>query len=805
MMAAPSPGRAMLLMARLRLTRLLNQADALLFRAARRKRAGRAATPGKRRNSWLLALLIALMAGFSFTQLARNAVLNLHCHIDAACAATDDQGATYMALEKGAAALATTPFSPHLASALTMMLTLLLLVSVLFAVGSRELAQADWDLEWLATLPVRRKTLLWGRVLERSVSNPTALFALLPLCGLLAWYSGLRWSVPLAMLAMAALLLPLTALCHTLADTGLRMWLPASQLRNLQALTSLASMPILYFVMALGMPNGASFPIEWAAAYPAWSAWTPPGVMIQLLQAATPGRAAALAALLLAQVGLLLAGGVALLGYQLRHGVVASGERASGRPRVRTTMDEPTKAGADHATATPRAGARGLLSPVKRRELRLLSRDRNFLVQSLLLPVVIIGSQLMFNGALHDLGQFAHHPSVVAAVAFGIGSYVLMLSAFQTLNNEGPVLWLLYTFPRNVESVLREKVQLWGVLALFYPLGVFGLALHAGAPLDWPLAGSFLLVLTGMPVFAVIAVALGVFACDPLATDVRTRVRPSYVYLYMLLASFYGYSIYTTFWPQKLVVMVLCGALALAMWQKARDELPYLLDPAAAPPARVSTADGLMAATAFFVLQALIGMLLSDGPGKIGLQGLTIAFASAGATVYGCTRLIYWRNRTAGVPAIVRGGDAGTGTGTGAGAAAGLGLAMAVPAIAVGLAYLAALRHSALAPALSAAATGATLHPGWMLALAVLAAPLCEEFIFRGLIFGGLRRSMGALPAMLVSAAVFAIVHPPLSMLPVFVLGLLTAWSYERSKRLLAPMLVHALYNAAVVSWQLWY
>ena len=55
------------------------------------------------------------------------------------------------------------------------------------------------------------------------------------------------------------------------------------------------------------------------------------------------------------------------------------------------------------------------------------------------------------------------------------------------------------------------------------------------------------------------------------------------------------------------------------------------------------------------------------------------------------------------------------------------------------------------------------------------------------------------------SAAIFAVVHPPLSMLPVFVLGCCAAWTYERSKTLLAPMLVHAVYNAAVLAaqWQL--
>jgi len=36
----------------------------------------------------------------------------------------------------------------------------------------------------------------------------------------------------------------------------------------------------------------------------------------------------------------------------------------------------------------------------------------------------------------------------------------------------------------------------------------------------------------------------------------------------------------------------------------------------------------------------------------------------------------------------------------------------------------------------------------------------------------------------------------------VFALGLCTAWAYERSKTLLAPMLVHALYNAAILGFQ---
>ncbi|WP_308410551.1 CPBP family intramembrane glutamic endopeptidase [Janthinobacterium sp. AD80] len=104
------------------------------------------------------------------------------------------------------------------------------------------------------------------------------------------------------------------------------------------------------------------------------------------------------------------------------------------------------------------------------------------------------------------------------------------------------------------------------------------------------------------------------------------------------------------------------------------------------------------------------------------------------------------------------------------------------------------------------AATPLADHPWngvWLLGLTVLAAPLCEEFIFRGLIQGGLRRSLPAWQAIGIAAAIFAIMHPPASMLPVFVLGLCAGVAYERSGALLAPMLVHAAYNAAILAFQL--
>ncbi|SDG67912.1 MULTISPECIES: CPBP family intramembrane glutamic endopeptidase [unclassified Duganella] len=784
------------LMTRMRLTRQRNVLFNNLFRFRQKK--PRDTTGGKRSNLWILTLVMMVFMCFSFVSMANNAVLNMQCHLDPAseCRYTDNQGEHHNDMHTAEEELATAPFAAPLLHGLTMEVSILFVIAVLLPLGSKEMAQPDWDLEWLVTLPVERGVLLWGRVLERSASNIAGWFALVPAYSVIAWHSGYTWSaLPIALLSAVALL-PLAALLYTLADTGLRMWLPASQLRNLQAVTGLLNLPLIYFVMALGMPAANGFAMNWAREFPSWASWTPPGLVLQAIQSRDLAQLASLSALLLAQILLLMWTGMALLRHQLRHGVVNSGARESARKAVpvRTSSVGATADGGHAVARGPyallTAAAAAILTPLQRRELRLLSRDRNFLFQTLLLPIIIIVSQMVFNGKLNSLEELGEHHTLAASIAFGLGVYVLMLSAFQTLNNEGNVLWLLYTVPRSIESALKEKARLWGVLTMVYPAVVLGISAWYTEQFEWNMLVLLLLVVAGIPIYSMIAVSLGVFACDPLAVDARTRVRPSYVYLYMLLASFYTYCIYTSVWSQKLVVLVLTASMALALWQKARDALPYLLDPAAAPPARVSTADGLIAATAFFIVQGIVLIFAR----KLTMQSITIAFGIAGITVYLLMRLTYWRSKAAGVPVILRGADIGLSLRTAAIAAA--------VACAYGVVYLIALQHSPLWADLLKSAPALQGGRIWIYALAVVAAPLCEEFIFRGLIYGGLRRSMNAPQAMLMSAAIFAVVHPPVSMLPVFILGLCAAWTYERSKTLLAPMLVHAIYNAMVLSMQ---
>jgi membrane protease YdiL (CAAX protease family) len=80
---------------------------------------------------------------------------------------------------------------------------------------------------------------------------------------------------------------------------------------------------------------------------------------------------------------------------------------------------------------------------------------------------------------------------------------------------------------------------------------------------------------------------------------------------------------------------------------------------------------------------------------------------------------------------------------------------------------------------------------------AVVAAPLFEEFVFRRLLYGGLRGRFGAALSMFLSAAIFAAWHMEPDALPVlFVLGLALAHLRERTGGLTAPIAMHACYNA---------
>ncbi|MEA3350418.1 MAG: type II CAAX endopeptidase family protein [Chloroflexota bacterium] len=87
--------------------------------------------------------------------------------------------------------------------------------------------------------------------------------------------------------------------------------------------------------------------------------------------------------------------------------------------------------------------------------------------------------------------------------------------------------------------------------------------------------------------------------------------------------------------------------------------------------------------------------------------------------------------------------------------------------------------------------------PGWIFIAGVVIAPVVEEIIFRGFIFAGLRGRYGWKKAALISSALFALIHiQPLAVIPIFILGLIFAYLYQRSGSIWPAIIMHMSTNA---------
>src|SRR5450755_2966906 len=311
-----SSSRAVWLLTFLRLKRLANQLTVIYNRPMGGGR-GRPATAGKKRNRWVVSAIVAFFMLFAYGNIARQSIVNLHL-------ALDPGGGSRFATPSGM-------LSDALTRGLAMEWSLLFIAAILGSLAGRELSQPDWDLEWLVTLPMRMPLLLWSRIMERAIANPFGLLTLWPAATLLAWISGYRWTAAIIGVLSIIPLLLLAALFRTLVDTGLRMSLAPSRLRNLQAVLSVVSILLLYLVISLGLTSPLAFVLNWARDFPAWGEWLPPGLVVRVLNAPDLLSRLQFAILLLGEVAVALLLGLALLSHQLRGGVVAASSRETGR------------------------------------------------------------------------------------------------------------------------------------------------------------------------------------------------------------------------------------------------------------------------------------------------------------------------------------------------------------------------------------------------------------------------------------------------------------------------------------------
>lgn len=83
----------------------------------------------------------------------------------------------------------------------------------------------------------------------------------------------------------------------------------------------------------------------------------------------------------------------------------------------------------------------------------------------------------------------------------------------------------------------------------------------------------------------------------------------------------------------------------------------------------------------------------------------------------------------------------------------------------------------------------------------VLVSPIAEEFVFRWLIFGRVKRALGSIIAVVVSALFFGCYHGNLLQgIYAFLMGLILAFVYEWTDSLLHPIAIHVAANCIVFS-----
>lgn len=80
-------------------------------------------------------------------------------------------------------------------------------------------------------------------------------------------------------------------------------------------------------------------------------------------------------------------------------------------------------------------------------------------------------------------------------------------------------------------------------------------------------------------------------------------------------------------------------------------------------------------------------------------------------------------------------------------------------------------------------------------------APIAEELLFRGGIFGFLRSRYGLWPSAIVSGALFGLAHFDSAGVAVasMLLGIVAAWAYERSGTITTPIALHIMNNTGAV------
>lgn len=448
-------------------------------------------------------------------------------------------------------------------------------------------------------------------------------------------------------------------------------------------------------------------------------------------------------------------------------------------------------------------GTGGFVDPLYRKELLWFLRDRGAVVQAVLIPASLAGSQLLHFR--HSSEVIVENWNGLCAAAVVFGTYFLFMLGPRSLLSDGAALWMPLTWPRGMESLLLAKARFWCLLANV-PVG---LALLASAWLHPASSWKIALVGAGWWVFSRgLARKLATLVEPPPGSSgERDRVPKTRRLAAWAGAFTFAVGVATKQWQLAVTGIVYSWAAAAALWQNFREQLPFLFDPWSERLPQPPTLMHAMIAILFMNEALAIGVaaLLMIG-GDEGLWRLrAVWYGLVGISTWTITRdwlacrgvldrqIWHWQPRP-GTSARTRPWMALPLAG-----AAGMLLGLASRGYLTVLARWSPQVADALGRSTEDLARHSSAHI-WLGVTSVLLAPLAEEYLFRGLLYRALDREWGGWRAVAGSACLFAIYHPFVAWPPVAALGVLAAWTFRKSRSLWPAVAAHAAYNLVAIA-----
>jgi membrane protease YdiL (CAAX protease family) len=599
----------------------------------------------------------------------------------------------------------------------------------------------DTDLEWMRTFPISLRSALWGRLLQSTVLQPYVILVILPflLTFVIVRGDNLVFSIVSATLLSWIGMLAASSLGLLLHDFT-TFYLTPARLRDFRFLVLVLSMAAFFLIYFPFIMNEGFY---WRTIY-----HIAPGIqssgLLHVMTVLLSGEVSSLLPLLslLGSVLVLAQGSVIISEKIVNQGSPAQEQANKKEWRFLTSLLD-------------------TLSPVMRREMRVLLRDRSQWVSMMTGPLFALGFMIWCSLGNQSFAQGKNLFFMILIL------YLMMTGlALQVLfQRERPSLWFYAVMPRPLSKVLREQLKV--PIALFGL--VYGAVFLAFAPhsfwqdsdsLSYPALGLFFAFTTERHYRSVALMSYTPTAENPVG-------KPLHLMIWMILTpAFAALVLHGEVWNVAAFFIFYTSLVAIHEKKVLASE-DFLIDPSYPISRRANLAQGFLAALIYtFALATCNNLAFLFG------LNLSIHFLVAALTLWALHYYFSSRN-VHDVPVYfgaVRGLDLFI-----------LGLGCALIIRAAGFwdrmtsdsAFLEHIYDPREFPAAPATA---------VLVFILIARSVAEELIFRGLIQRGLGSRLVWPLAIMISAGLASFCHRPQDFGSIFLTSLGSGLLYHRTK-----------------------